>query len=38
MNEEIKEKYELAIKYFKGIEVEQNYEKAYNIFKKLVEK
>lgn len=38
MNEEIKEKYELAIKYFKGIEVEQNYEKAYKIFNELVEK
>ena len=26
MNNEIKEKYELAIKYLKGIEIEQNFE------------
>ena len=38
MNNEIKEKYELAIKYLKGIEVEQNFEKAHQISKELIEK
>ena len=37
MNNEIEEKYKLAIKYLKGIGIEQNIEKSYQISKELIE-
>lgn len=38
VNQEINEKFELAIKYYKGIDIEQNYKKAFEIFNELIEK
>ncbi len=38
INQEINEKFELAIKYYKGIDIEPNHKKAFEIFNELIEK